>query len=165
MQLQTMKDLYLSELRDLYDAEKQIIAGLPKMAQAASSPDLRNAFNEHLQQTQVHVERLDRIFSQMGADPSGRRCTGVAGVFAEGDELMKSKGQPDVCDAGLIAEAQKVEHYEIAGYGTVCAWAKLLGETEAYQILEQTLQEEGQTDKKLTALAERTINKEAVQAH
>jgi ferritin-like metal-binding protein YciE len=161
MKLQTMRDLYVSELRDLYDAESQITQALPKMADAASSRDLRSAFKDHLQQTRGHVERLELIFGQLGIDPKGKKCKGVMGLLAEGEDLMKEKADPDVFDAGLIAAAQKVEHYEIAGYGTVVAWARQLGEKEAARVLQQTLDEEGQTDKKLTALAERHINQEA----
>jgi ferritin-like metal-binding protein YciE len=144
MKLESIKDLYVEELKDLHDAENQILQALPKMAKAASAPELRAAFEEHQRQTQGQVERLDRIFQQLGARPEGKKCKGVAGLLAEGDELMKEEAEPEVRDAGLIAGAQKVEHYEIAGYGTVRTYAQLLGETEAARLLQQTLDEEGE---------------------
>lgn len=161
MSLATIKDLYEEELKDLYDAENQILEALPKMSKAAHSPELKRAFQEHLEQTKGQVERLDTIFQQMGSKPGGKKCKGMAGLLAEGEHLMKEKADPDVLDAGLIAGAQKVEHYEIAGYGTVRTYARLLGEQEAARLLQQTLDEEGATDKKLTTLAERDINKKA----
>jgi ferritin-like metal-binding protein YciE len=161
MQLETIKELYVHELSDLYDAENQILQALPKMSQAASAPELKKAFEEHLQQTKGQVERLDTIFQQLGEKPERKKCKGMAGLLAEGEEMIKEKADPDVKDAGLIAGAQKVEHYEIAGYGTVRTYAKLLGEQEAAKLLQQTLDEEGATDKKLTTLAEREINKRA----
>jgi ferritin-like metal-binding protein YciE len=164
MKLETIKDLYVHELEDLYDAENQILKALPKMAEAASSPELRRAFEEHRGQTQGQVERLDRIFQQMGEKPKGEKCKGMAGLLAEGEQLLKEKAEPDVKDAGLIGAAQKVEHYEIAGYGTVRTFAQMLGETDAARLLQQTLDEEGETDKKLTRLAERKINPEAARA-
>lgn len=160
MKLESLKELYVSELQDLYDAENQILQALPKMAQAASSNRLRSAFQEHEQQTRGQVDRLDRIFQQIGANPRGKKCKGVAGLIAEGQELMKEDAEPVVRDAGLIAAAQKVEHYEIAGYGTVRTYAQMLGENDACRLLQETLNEEGETDKKLTAIAER-INEQA----
>ena len=164
MKLNTIKDLYVEELKDLYDAEHQITQALPEMARAATSPQLKAAFEAHLKQTLSQVERLDRIFDQLGTAPKGKRCKGVAGVLEEGKDLLKQKIDPDVLDAGLIAGAQKVEHYEIAGYGTVRTYAQMLGETEAADLLQKTLDEEGETDKKLTALAESRINREAAHA-
>jgi ferritin-like metal-binding protein YciE len=164
MKLESIKDLYVSELKDLYDAEQQIIQALPKMAQAASSPELRSAFEEHLDQTKGQAQRLEQIFDMMGSKASRKRCKGIAGVLEEGEELLKEKAEPEVLDAGLIAGAQKVEHYEIAGYGSVRTYAQLLGENEAARLLQQTLDEEGETDKKLTRLAERGINREAAMA-
>jgi ferritin-like metal-binding protein YciE len=161
MALTSIRDLYVEELQDLYDAEQQILGALPKMAKAATAAPLKKAFEHHLEQTRGQVERLDQIFQRMGADPKGKKCKGMSGLLAEGDELMKEKADPDVRDAGLIAGAQKVEHYEIAGYGTVRTYAKMLGEQEAVRLLQQTLDEEGETDKKLTQLAERDINKAA----
>jgi len=164
MKLESIKDLYVSELKDLYDAEQQIIQALPKMAQAASSPELRSAFEEHLGQTRGQAQRLEQIFEMMGSKPARKRCKGIAGVLEEGEELLKEKAEPDVLDAGLICGAQKVEHYEIAGYGSVRTYAQLLGENEAARLLQQTLDEEGETDKKLTRLAEKGINREAAMA-
>jgi ferritin-like metal-binding protein YciE len=164
MKLETIKELYISELQDLYDAENQIVEALPKMANAASSPELKSAFQTHLQQTRGQVERLDRIFAKLGFPPRGKKCKGMAGLIAENEELLKQKADPDVRDAGLIGGAQKVEHYEIAGYGTVRTYARLIGDNDAANLLQQTLDEEGDTDKKLTALAERDINREAAHA-
>jgi ferritin-like metal-binding protein YciE len=161
MKLETIKDLYVEELKDLYDAENQIINALPKMEQAASNPQLKSAFQQHLQQTRGQVDRLDRIFQQLGENPRGKKCKGLAGIVAEGEELLKEQADPDVRDAGLIAAAQKVEHYEIAGYGTVRTYAQQLGQQDAATLLQQTLDEEGETDKKLTRLAEQNINKKA----
>jgi ferritin-like metal-binding protein YciE len=162
MPLSTIKDLYVKELEDLYDAENQIIQALPKMAQAASSPELRTAFEEHLQQTRGQVQRLDEIFQELGANRGGMKCRGMAGLLQEGEELMKLPAEPDVRDAGMIASAQKVEHYEIAGYGTVRTYAQMLGDKAAVRLLQQTLDEEGETDKKLSKLAERDVNKQAM---
>jgi ferritin-like metal-binding protein YciE len=161
MKLESLKELYVSELQDLYDAEEQILQALPKMAQAASSSRLRSAFEQHLEQTRGQVQRLDTIFQQLGADPKGKKCKGLAGLVAEGQDLLKEKAEPEVRDAGLIAAAQKVEHYEIAGYGTVRTYAEILGEKNAARLLQQTLDEEGETDKKLTSIAER-INEQAM---
>src|SRR5947209_5109646 len=161
MPLKSIRELYVNELQDLYDAEQQIIATLPKLAQAASAPELKRAFEQHLEQTRRQSQRLEQIFQKIGTDPKGKKCKGMAGLLAEGDELLREKPEPDVLDAGLIAGAQKVEHYEIAGYGTVRTYAKLLGEKEAATLLQQTLEEEGETDKKLSQLAERDINKAA----
>jgi ferritin-like metal-binding protein YciE len=162
MPLNTIKDLYVKELEDLYDAENQIIQALPQMAQAASSPELRAAFEEHLKETRSQVQRLDWIFEQIGARAGGMKCQGMAGLLQEGETLMKEPADPDVRDAGMIASAQKVEHYEMAGYGTVRTYAKMLGEKEAARLLQATLDEEGEADKKLSKLAERDINKQAM---
>jgi ferritin-like metal-binding protein YciE len=164
MKLESMKELYVSELKDLYDAETQIIHALPKMASAASSPELRSAFETHLQQTRGQVDRLDQILLRLGEKTGGKKCKGMAGVIAEGEELIKQHADPDVRDAGLITAAQKVEHYEMAGYGSARTFARLLGENEAASLLQQTLDEEGDTDKRLTALAERDINRHAAHA-
>jgi ferritin-like metal-binding protein YciE len=154
MKMESLKDLYLEQLRDLFDAETQLVEALPKMTSAASHPNLKNAFNEHLRQTREHVTRLERIFSALGEKAEGQTCHGMKGLIKEGQEMTKAKGDPDVIDAGLIAAAQRVEHYEIAGYGCVRTYANLLGESEAASLLEQTLAEEKETDQKLTALAE-----------
>ena len=158
----SLRDLYIEELQDLYDAEQQILQALPKMAQAASHAELRTAFEQHHRQTEGQVRRLEQIFQKLGASATGKRCKGTAGVIAEGEELIKQGGDPDTLDAGLIGAAQKVEHYEIAGYGTARTWARLLGEEDAAKLLQQTLDEEGQTDHKLTQLAERKLNKDAM---
>ncbi len=162
MKLTNLQDLFVEELKDLYSAENQILKALPQMADAAATPELKQAFQEHLEQTRGQVQRLEQIFQKLGASPTGKRCKGTAGVIAEGEELMKQGGDPDTLDAGLIGAAQKVEHYEIAGYGTARTWARLLGENDAAQLLQQTLDEEGQTDKKLTQLSERKLNKDAM---
>jgi ferritin-like metal-binding protein YciE len=159
----SLRDLYIEELRDLYDAEQQIIQALPKMAQTASSQELKTAFQQHLEQTRGQVDRLEQIFRKLNTNPQGKKCVGVQGVIREGEQLIKQGGDPETLDAGLIGAAQKVEHYEIAGYGTVRTWARRLGDQEAAQLLQQTLDEEGETDKKLTRLAEAGINQEAAQ--
>ncbi|HXO27384.1 MAG TPA: ferritin-like domain-containing protein [Thermoanaerobaculia bacterium] len=161
MKMESLKDLYLEQLRDLFDAETQLIDALPKMAEAAHHTDLKNAFNQHLRQTREHVTRLQRLFSALGERPEGQTCHGMKGLLKEGQEMVKAKGDPDVIDAGLIAAAQRVEHYEIAAYGTVRAYAEILGGEEAVKVLEKTLQEEEETDDKLTELAESQINVEA----
>jgi ferritin-like metal-binding protein YciE len=164
MKLDSLKKLYIEELRDLYSAENQILKALPKMVKKASSTELQNAFNEHLKQTEVQVQRLEQIFEKLGESPKGKTCKAMEGLVEEGSELMHEKADPAVLDAGLIAAAQRVEHYEMAGYGTVRTYAKHLGENDAAQLLEQTLNEEEQTDKKLTLLAESGINFLAKQA-
>jgi ferritin-like metal-binding protein YciE len=161
MSIKSLEDLYVEELKDLYDAEHQILEALPKLAQAASAAKLKTAFEQHEKQTEGQVKRLEQIFKERGESPKGKKCKGVAGLIVEGQELLKEDAEPEVRDAGLIAAAQKVEHYEIAGYGTVRTYAQLLGETEAAKLLQQTLDEEGETDKKLTTLAEGSINRKA----
>ncbi len=161
MKLESLKDLYLEQLKDLYSAETQLVEALPKMAEAASAPDLRKSFSDHLRQTQEHVHRLERIFSDLNEDPKGHTCEGMKGLVKEGQEMIKMKGAPEVLDAGLIAAAQRVEHYEIAGYGTVRTYAELLGREEHARLLERTLQEEEEADEMLTQLAESHINEEA----
>ena len=161
MKLETLKDLYVMELRDLYNAEKQIIKALPKMAKAATSPELKAAFLEHLEQTKGQVVRLETIFEALGLKPRGKTCKAMEGLVEEGKELIAEEPVPTVLDAGLIAAAQRVEHYEMAGYGSVRTYARTLGETKAAKLLQETLDEEGETDKKLTLLAERIINVEA----
>src|SRR5438874_4842677 len=148
MTLDTLKDLYVSELKDLYSAENQILKALPKMAKAAANPMLKGAFEEHLTQTRGQVQRLEQIFQQLGKSPGGKACKGMQGLIEEGEELLKEDAEPEVLDAGLIAAAQRVEHYEIAGYGTVRTYARQLGDANAAQLLQQTLDEEGETDKK-----------------
>jgi ferritin-like metal-binding protein YciE len=161
MELSSLRELYITELRDLYSAENQILKALPKMAKTASSEELKNAFQEHLEQTKTHVERLEQIFKNLDATPKGKKCKGMEGLIEEGKELMQQDAEPEVLDAGMIGAAQKVEHYEMAGYGCVRTYAKVLGDEEAAELLQQTLEEEEETDKKLTEIAESSINVEA----
>jgi len=145
-------------LKDLYSAEKQLVKALPKMAKAAQSPDLQKAFQNHLKQTEGHVDRIERIFSDMEGSPRGKKCAAMEGLVEEGSELLQEDIEPNVLDAGLIAAAQKVEHYEIASYGTVRAWAERLGKNRAVQLLQQTLDEESAANEKLTQIAESQAN-------
>ena len=161
MKLNSLHDLYVSELKDLYDAENRIIKALPKMVEAANSPDLRAAFEKHLQQTRRHAERLEQILRSLDQSPKGKKCKGMEGIIDEGEDLMEEDAPESVADAALIAAAQRVEHYEIAAYGTVRTYARRLGFEDQAELLNQTLQEEGETDKKLTSLAETSINEEA----
>jgi ferritin-like metal-binding protein YciE len=161
MKIETLRDLYVEQLHDLYSAETQLVKALPKMAKAASHPQLQSAFQEHLTQTQTQVQRLEQIFQKIGANPKDQTCKGMEGLIEEGTEMIKMKGDPAAIDAGLIAAAQRVEHYEIAGYGCVHTYAQQLGEQQDAKLLKQTLDEEGQADKKLTQLAEQIINLEA----
>jgi ferritin-like metal-binding protein YciE len=162
MKMQSLEALFVDQLKDLYDAEHQLIKALPKMAEAASSPDLKRGFQEHLAQTERQAQRLERIFSDRNEKPSGKKCVGMEGIIKEGEELIKNKEMDkDVKDAGLIMAAQKVEHYEIASYGTVRTYAETLGMKDVAQTLQQTLDEESMTNEKLTALAESHINMEA----
>lgn len=163
MALNTLEDLYVDELKDLYNAEKQIVKALPKMVKKASSPELRNAFAEHLELTRGHVQRLEQIFQERGMAARGKTCKGMEGLLEEGKELMEEDAEPSVMDAGLIAGAQRVEHYEMAAYGSVRTYAETLGYEEAANLLQQTLDEEGEADKKLTQIAENTINVEAAE--
>lgn len=161
MKLETLRDLYVEQLHDLYSAETQLVEALPKMAKAASNTQLQTAFTNHLAQTKTHITRLEQIFSQLGEKPAAQTCKGMQGLLKEGEEMIKMKGDPAAIDAGLIAAAQRVEHYEIAGYGCVRAYAQQLGEANGAALLQQTLDEEGTTDKQLTQLAEGVINIEA----
>lgn len=161
MKLDSLQKLYIEELRDLYNAEQQITKALPKMAKAASSPDLKQAFEDHQKQTEEHVHRLERIFEKLGESPKGKTCRGMEGIIREGEEMIQENADPSVRDAALISAAQRVEHYEMAGYGTVRNYAKLLDHKDAAKLLQKTLDEEGATDKKLTKLAESGINVEA----
>jgi ferritin-like metal-binding protein YciE len=162
VQKESLRELYIDELRDLYSAETQLVKALPKMAKAASNEQLREAFEEHLRQTSEHVSRLEQIFEQLEEKPSGKKCLGMEGLVKEGAETMKENYTEDVKDSAIIGAAQRVEHYEIAGYGTVRTLAELLGENEHVSLLEQTLEEEKQTDEKLTELASE-INPKTVQ--
>jgi ferritin-like metal-binding protein YciE len=159
-----LEELLVDELKDLYNAENQIIKALPKMAKAASSPELRRAFERHLEETRNHVERLDQIGEELETKMTGKKCHGMEGLIEEGKEIMSEDLEENALDAGLIGAAQKVEHYEIAAYGTARAHAELLGHTKVVRLLQQTLNEEAATDKKLTQLAESIINVEAVEA-
>jgi ferritin-like metal-binding protein YciE len=154
-------ELFVDQLQDLYDAEQRLTKALPKMAEAAHSPALKAAFQEHFRQTQGHVSRLEQVFKMLGKGAQSKTCQAMKGLIDEGEEAVSAKGDPDVKDAALIAAAQRVEHYEIAGYGTVRTFAQRLGRQDAARILQQTLDEEGATDKKLTALAEQSINPKA----
>jgi ferritin-like metal-binding protein YciE len=159
-----LEELLVDELKDLYNAENQIIKALPRMAKAASSPDLRRAFERHLEETRRQVERLDQIGDELDVRLTGRKCRGMEGLIEEGKELMAEDLEEDALDAGLIGAAQKVEHYEIAAYGTARAHAITLGYNKIGKLLQQTLDEEGATDKKLTKLAESIVNVEAIHA-
>ena len=159
----SLKELYVDELKDLYSAEKQLTKALPKMAKAASSPDLREGFEEHLEQTKGHVERLEQIFEMLDERPGGKKCLGMEGLVKEGAEIMGEDFSDEVMDAALISAAQRVEHYEIAAYGTVAAYADLLDESEHASLLRETLEEEKETDQKLTQLSEE-LNVEAEQS-
>jgi ferritin-like metal-binding protein YciE len=166
MTMENLEDLFIHELKDLYSAENQLIEALPKMAKAASTPELKQGFEMHLKQTQEHAQRIEQIFEDFDKKPGGVKCKGMEGLIKEGEEAIKEDAEGAVKDAALIAAAQRVEHYEIAGYGTARTFAKHLGNDKAAQLLQQTLDEEGETDKKLTQLAERGphINKLAKQA-
>ena len=162
MKLESLRDLLIEELQDLYSAENQILEALPKMIKKASSPDLKSGFSEHLEQTRGQVRRLDQIFDQLGddIDRDDKTCKGMQGIIKDNEELLKSDAEPEVLDAAMIAGAQRAEHYEIAGYGTVRTYARLLGQNDWAQLLDQTLREEKDTDSKLSRLSER-INMEA----
>jgi ferritin-like metal-binding protein YciE len=155
MELQTLKDLYIHELKDLYSAEKQLIKALPKMAKAATSPELADGFKTHLEETKVHAERLEKILKSHDQTTRGPKCKGMEGVVAEGAEMIEEEADDEVRDAGLIAAAQRVEHYEISGYGTARTYAELLGDEAGAKVLQQTLDEEAATDEKLTAAAKK----------
>jgi ferritin-like metal-binding protein YciE len=161
MELDSLQALYVNNLKDLYSAEKQLLKALPKMAKAASHEELAANFEEHARVTERQVERLERIFADLGQSPRGKKCVGMEGLIDEAEELVQEKPDPEVLDAGLIAKAQHVEHYEIAGYGTVRTYAEQLGLSKHAELLQQTLDEEGEADKRLTALAESSINLEA----
>jgi ferritin-like metal-binding protein YciE len=153
MKSNRLKHLYVEELKDLYSAENQLVKAIPKMAKASTSPDLRAGFEEHLGQTREHVARLERIFKGLSESPTGKKCKGMEGLIKEGAEMIEENPPAEELDAGLISAAQRVEHYEMAGYGCVATYAKLLGEDEAESLLRETLEEERATDKKLTQLS------------
>jgi ferritin-like metal-binding protein YciE len=161
MGMETMQDLYLHELKDIHNAEKQILQALPKMAKAASHNELRQAFEEHRQVTEEQVRRLEIIFDDLGEKPTGKKCKGMEGLIEEGEEVLEEDADPDVRDAALIAAAQRVEHYEIAAYGTARTYARQLGFDKHAELLQRTLDEEGETDQRLTKLAESRVNRDA----
>ena len=160
----TLQDLFLGELKDVYDAEKQLVKALPKLAKMASNPELRNGIEDHLEQTKGHVSRIEEIFNLLGAKPQSTKCVGIQGILSEGnDTLGEFESGTPAQDAALICSAQKVEHYEIATYGALRSWATLLGHDEAAELLTQTLEEERAADEKLTKLASNSINERALQ--
>jgi len=163
MTLNSFDELLVEQLEDLYDAEQRLVSALPKMATAAHSTALKAAFQEHLPQTQGQVSLLEQVFRQLGKSASAKTCEAMKGLITEGEEVVSASGDPNVKDAALIAAAQRVEHYEIAGYGTARTFAERLGRREAARLLQETLDEEAATDKKLTALAEQSINPRAAQ--
>lgn len=162
MKLDTLKKLLVSELRDLYHAEQQLIKALPKMQKAATSDELKKAFQAHLKQTEGHVDRLEEVFELLGEKPQAKVCHAMQGLIEEGSEILKEEGEPSVLDAAMIVAAQKIEHYEMAGYGSVRSFAELLNEDEASRILQDTLDEESQANEVLTNLATSIVNPEAL---
>ena len=162
MKLDTLEKLYISELRDLYSAENQLLKALPKMAKGASSPELKDAFEKHLEQTKGHIERLEQLFEQLDESPKGKTCHAMKGLIEEGSEILEEDGEESVLDAGIIVAAQKVEHYEIASYGSVRTFANLMGKDEEARLLQSTLDEESETNEILNGLAESIVNPEAV---
>jgi ferritin-like metal-binding protein YciE len=161
MQMDDLRALYIDELKDLYNAEKQLLKALPKMAKNATDPKLQKAFSDHLTQTEGQVDRLEQIFESLDESPRGKRCKGMEGLIEEANDLLEEDAEEEVVDAGLISKAQHVEHYEIAGYGTVRTYALTLGENDHAQLLQETLEEEKEADRLLTSLAEGSINIEA----
>ena len=162
MQMDSLEKLFIEQLKDIYNAEKQIVRALPRMAKAATDEELQEAFTTHLRQTEKQVERLEEIFKEIGKPPQGKKCVGMEGVLEEGKELLQEDTEEEVLDAGLIGAAQKVEHYEMAAYGCLKTYARLLGHDKAVRLLEETLKEEKEADKILTEIAERSINVEAM---
>jgi ferritin-like metal-binding protein YciE len=165
MKIATLEDLLTDELKDLYSAENQLIKALPKMAKAAESDDLRMAFEEHLEQTRTHAERIEQICNEMGVKPGGKKCVGMEGLIEEGKELLQEDVEPEPLNAGLIGAAQRVEHYEIAGYGTARAHAQQLGMSKVADLLNQTLEEEKKANELLTELAKNQVNVQAAMSH
>jgi len=154
----SLDELFEHELKDLYDAEHQIVEALPKMAEKANNPGLKRAFQNHLRQSEIHIERLEAVFEKRGLEPEREKCPAMAGLIKEGSTVLSAEGDADVLDAALIAAAQRVEHYEIAGYGTARAFAKQLSDEFSVELLEQTLDEEKKTDQQLTEIAEASVN-------
>jgi ferritin-like metal-binding protein YciE len=163
MQLETLRDLLIHELKDLYSAEKQLVKALPKVAKAATNEDLKAGIEQHLEETKEHVNRLEQIFEQLGTSSRGPKCKGMEGLIEESATLIEDEPDPEVLDAGLICGSQKIEHYEIAGYGCARAFAELLGEEDIMETLQQTLDEEKATDEKLTDLALSAVNVSAAE--
>jgi ferritin-like metal-binding protein YciE len=161
MSLDSLQSLFLEELKDIYHAEKQLVQALPRLAKAAGTPELQQAFSNHLAETEGHVERLERIFKDLGQAARGKRCKGMEGLLEEGKEIMQEDGEGPVIDAALIAAAQRVEHYEIAVYGCLRTYARLLGHENAAKLLAETLAEEEAADEKLNTIAERRVNADA----
>jgi ferritin-like metal-binding protein YciE len=164
MKIDSLRTLLEEELKDIYSAEKQLVRALPKMAKKASSPELKGALQEHLEVTKRQIERLEDVFESLGKTAKAKTCHAMQGLVEEGEEMMNEDAEESVLDAGIIAAAQKVEHYEIASYGTVRTWAQLVGETEAAELLQQTLDEESDADERLTQLAEAYVNPQAESA-
>jgi ferritin-like metal-binding protein YciE len=154
----SLDQLFLDQLEDLYDAEKRLVDALPKMADAATSPQLKQAFQNHWEETKQQVRRLEQVFQEIGKSPERETCEAMKGLISEGEEMISAKGDPDVKDAALIAAGQRIEHYEMAGYGTARTFAQRLGLTNAAQLLQETLNEEGEADHKLTEIAEASVN-------
>jgi ferritin-like metal-binding protein YciE len=161
MRMDSFDKLYLEELKDAYNAEKQLVKAIPKMVKAATSPELRTALEEHLDVTRRQVERLEEIFQDLGKPASGKTCKGMAGIIEEGQEMLHEDGEPEVIDAAIIAAAQRVEHYEIAAYGTLRTFAETKGDAKAARVLEEILNEEKEADERLTRIAESSVNTQA----
>ena len=164
MKLNSLRDLFVDVIKDLHSAEAQIVKALPRLAKAASSPELRQAFEEHLEETENQVRRLEQIAEKLGISPKGKRCRGMEGLLEEAREVLEEDGDDTVLDAAFIAAAQKVEHYEIAGYGCARTYAEMLGDTRAAELLQESLDEEMAADQKLTEIAERIVNPNAIEA-
>ena len=164
LKVNSLKELYIEELKDTYDAEKQIVKALPKLVKASSTPELQKAFEEHLEQTKGHVQRLEQIFKRLDEEPKAKKCDGMRGILEEGEAVVNEGREGRIRDAGLIAGAQKVEHYEMAVYGSLKTWAGQLDDERAAQLLEETLNEEKEADQKLTQIAESNVNAEAAEA-
>lgn len=161
MKLENLEKLFLHEAKDLYDAENQILEALPEMIEKAGDDELRKTFEEHLEETRDQVDRLEEIFRELGEDPGGQRCEGMQGLIEEGEEMLEEDADPAVLDAGMIASAQRIEHYEIAGYGTAATYAEMLEKGKAAELLKETLSEEKNADRKLNEIAKRRINPRA----
>jgi ferritin-like metal-binding protein YciE len=161
MEMESLQELYVSELKDLYSAEKQLVKALPRMVKNATNPELKRAFSDHLDETEGHVDRLEKIFQMLGEKAGGKKCKGMEGLIDEAKELLKEDASDEVLDAGLISKAQHVEHYEMAGYGTVRTYAQQLGFNDQAKLLQQTLDEEGKANELLTEIAESAVNAEA----